>query len=172
MRDHPVRSKLRHGYVAISKVDGYHRDAGGPGGLDVRARIPDHDRPFPRAARGGDGLKKRLGVRLANAERVLTADEGETVSDPKLCHEQLGQALDLVGADRLPPARPCEAREGLVDARIKPGAVCDVVAVIAKVVDEQNLNRLRVKAPARSGKAVLDQRPRAGPNPRTRAFNR
>src|ERR1700722_13561438 len=74
MRDHPVRSQFRNRNIGISKVHGDHRDPGGAGGHDVRARIPDHDRAFSRAAGSGDGLEQGLRVRLADPERVLPAD--------------------------------------------------------------------------------------------------
>src|SRR3984885_1602645 len=106
MRDHPVRSQFHYRDIGIAKVNRDDGHDGGAGRLDVGLRIPDHDRAFRCAAGSSDGHEERLRVRLADSERVPATDEGETVGNPELCDQELGQAFGLVGADRLPPARP------------------------------------------------------------------
>ena len=90
---------------------------------------------------------------------------------PSLAISSLAEAFDLVGADRLPPAGARERRERLVDAGIKPGAIGDMGVVMLEIIGEQRLERLRIEGPARGGEAALDQRPGAGPNQRTGAFD-
>ena len=148
---------------------------GTPAARAVLMSVPESPTMIARsldAARSGDGLEQRLRVRLADAERVLAADEGESVGDAEFFDQELGQALDLVGADRLPPAGARERRERLVDAWIKPGAIDDMGVVIAQ--DNRRTSAsisCGSRDPARSGEAALDQRPRAGPEQRAGAFD-
>src|ERR1700729_370763 len=90
MRDHPVGSEFLYRNIGIAKVNRDHGHAGGAGRLDVSLRIPYHDRAFLCATRSDDCLKERRGIRLADSERVLAADEGESLGDPELCDQELG----------------------------------------------------------------------------------
>ena len=104
VRDHPVRAKLGHGDVGIAEIDCDHRKAGSAGGLDVGDRVADHDRPVAHPAGRRDRAEQGLRIGLADAERVLAADEGEPFRHAQLLHEELRRAFHLVGADGLTPA--------------------------------------------------------------------
>ena len=114
------------------------------------------------AAGGADRLDERLRVGLADAERVLAADEGEAVEDAELVEQQLGRMLHLVGADGEAPAGGGAAVEAGDDAGKQRRPVGDVGVVMGEKVDEQALERRRVDLAARLGEAALDQRAAAG----------
>src|SRR5581483_12446466 len=75
--DHAVGRKIRNGSVAVTEIDGDHRNTGGARRANIGFGIADHDRVSGRAARSGDRAPQDVGIRLLDAERVLAADRGE-----------------------------------------------------------------------------------------------
>ena len=121
----------------------------------------DHDCTVTHAADGCDRTEQRLRVRLADAERVLAADEGELFCDAKLLHQEFRRALQLVGADGLAPAGSREGLQRRFNTGVEPRLLRDVGIVVGQEVAEQYFELRRRKHPPRGGEASRKQHPAA-----------
>ena len=172
VRNHPVRAELGHRDVGIAEIDCDHRQARSAGGLDVGNRVADHDRPVAHPAGGRDRAEQGLRIGLADAERVLAADEREPFRHAQLLHQELRRAFHLVGADGLTPAGSRKRCQRRVDAGIEPRALADVAIVMSEKVAEQRLELQGRKLPAGRSEAARDEGAAARAKHRAGVFDR
>jgi hypothetical protein len=120
MGNDAIGAQLRDRRVGIAEIDRDDGNAGGSGGVDIGARIADHDRVGELAADARDGLDQRRRIRLGDAISVLPADELKAVGDIEGAQQQMRGMLQLVGANGEPAASARRAVERGLDAGKQP----------------------------------------------------
>ena len=136
MADYAVRIELGHRTIAVTEIDGDHRDTGRARGPDIGGGIADHDRIAQVTAGYRDSAAQYLRVRLLHPKSILPADGGEPVGQFELLEQQYRQSFELVGADGEPAAARREFIERFGQSGKGARAVGDVLGIVRDEIRE------------------------------------